>query len=286
MQGIKLPETDSDGIALEFSALVSKIANTPSLSIEKIIIPQFHDWQAAFRYGRVKIHTGMSIIGKGQFPAEVQFFVLAHDWASAVAGAADYEGADWRVPYPLCVFEFSLTGNHHVLAWVQQLENVDELIMVLVFDVAGTWYMADCGYRCQGDRIWQSDFNRKYQFDRNIEAIGAVICPQIKAACVMLEAECVKADTVRYPSKLNAKRVKRGDPPISDYHVVKLPNRRSDSSSAEYDGPPKVRLHFRRGHWRKLADRRTWVRWCLVGDPDLGFIDKHYSLDRTQQGRN
>lgn len=37
-------------------------------------------------------------------------------------------------------------------------------------------------------------------------------------------------------------------------------------------------MHFRRGHWRHYQDHRTWIKWCLVGDPDLGFVDKHYKL--------
>lgn len=23
---------------------------------------------------------------------------------------------------------------------------------------------------------------------------------------------------------------------------------------------------------------KSWIRWCLVGDPDLGFVDKDYRL--------
>ena len=23
---------------------------------------------------------------------------------------------------------------------------------------------------------------------------------------------------------------------------------------------------------------RWWVKWCWAGDPDLGFIDKHYKI--------
>lgn len=33
-----------------------------------------------------------------------------------------------------------------------------------------------------------------------------------------------------------------------------------------------------RGHWRRLSTFKTWVRWHLRGNPDLGFIDKKYTL--------
>jgi len=33
-------------------------------------------------------------------------------------------------------------------------------------------------------------------------------------------------------------------------------------------------------HWfdSHLEFVKTWIRWMLVGDPDLGFIDKHYRV--------
>ena len=38
------------------------------------------------------------------------------------------------------------------------------------------------------------------------------------------------------------------------------------------------RLHFRRGHWRHYEDHKTWIRWQMVGNPDLGFVEKQYRL--------
>lgn len=37
-------------------------------------------------------------------------------------------------------------------------------------------------------------------------------------------------------------------------------------------------MHFVRGHWRHYEVSKTWIRWHLRGDPDLGFIDKEYRL--------
>lgn len=52
-------------------------------------------------------------------------------------------------------------------------------------------------------------------------------------------------------------------------------------SRAEFDPDREVRhvrMHFRRGHWRHYQEHRTWIKWMLVGDPDLGIIEKHYRL--------
>jgi hypothetical protein len=43
-------------------------------------------------------------------------------------------------------------------------------------------------------------------------------------------------------------------------------------------GRHKKRLHFCRGHWRHYEKSKTWIRWCLKGDPDLGFVDAEYKL--------
>jgi len=42
-------------------------------------------------------------------------------------------------------------------------------------------------------------------------------------------------------------------------------------------------LHWRRGHWRTLHrlsefERRTWIKRCLVGNPEKGFVAKRYNL--------
>jgi hypothetical protein len=46
--------------------------------------------------------------------------------------------------------------------------------------------------------------------------------------------------------------------------------------SARPPGANRKRLHLRRGHWRHFATYRTWIKWMMVGNPDLGFVDKEY----------
>lgn len=61
--------------------------------------------------------------------------------------------------------------------------------------------------------------------------------------------------------------------------IVDLARRHRIANPAEPSGNgSRKRLHFRRGHWRHYESMKTWIRWCLAGDPDLGFIDKHYTL--------
>lgn len=102
---------------------------------------------------------------------------------------------------------------------------------------------------------------------------------QVRAICISLDAEIAVTTVERAPLALNEKRQKAGKPPLSDFHVVDLSKRHRVANSADGAGEgSKKRLHFRRGHWRHFETSKTWVKWCLVGNPDLGFISKSYTL--------
>lgn len=85
--------------------------------------------------------------------------------------------------------------------------------------------------------------------------------------------------------RLNAAREKRGRPPISDEVRVLTLNlaevrRVAQAPVGTHESP---RLHWRRGHDRVVHrgsefEKKTWVRRCLVGDPDRGFVHKDYRI--------
>jgi hypothetical protein len=107
-----------------------------------------------------------------------------------------------------------------------------------------------------------------------------MIWRQIVAVCVAMDAQLVDTEEVVPDAPLNKKRIKNGKPPIRAFNVVDLARRirqRHQSTASEYKGV--VRLHLRRSHFRHYEDgRRVRIPWTLVGNPDLGFIDKHYTL--------
>jgi hypothetical protein len=98
------------------------------------------------------------------------------------------------------------------------------------------------------------------------------------AVVTMIEAEVAETEIVKIPDKLNAARIKRRKPPLPDYMVVNLAKRHRYKKGDERLTAPRagVRLHFRRGHWVHLEHGKVWRRWCLVGDPDLGWVEKMY----------
>jgi hypothetical protein len=81
----------------------------------------------------------------------------------------------------------------------------------------------------------------------------------------------------------NARRKNEGKPELKSYRIVtlNLAETRRRVSGVRLMKHESPMLHWRRGHWRTLGrmsefEKRTWVKRCLVGNPDKGFVNKHY----------
>ena len=192
---------------------------------------------------------------------EARSFVVTHDWASVFKDHLEDDSTQFRLPFPHCCFEMRVSGMV-VMALVTEPGNVDEPINMRLFaNVIGElWINFVPIKREKGDHF---DFIHR----------------QIVGICIALEAEVATYEVVRAPHKLNAKRVKSGKLPLKDYHVVSLARKhRAAHGTDNGESGRTVRMHFRRGHWRHFEKSKTWIKWMLVGDPKLGFIDKHYKL--------
>ena len=196
--------------------------------------------------------------------------LVQHDWAAAFRGAEEFDAGEWRLPYPRSVFEFRcrVDGEAHALIVLVGGGTEGETSGVAVeewgaalmcIETAGVWAMT----------AQPAGFHGR---------LTDITWSQIRAACIALDADVVKREAVHASVALNKARTKRGRAPLSDYHILRLAHRyvtRGEPLGGTHATP---RLHFRRGHWRHLPSAKTWVRWCLVGDPDLGFVNKEYRL--------
>jgi hypothetical protein len=197
----------------------------------------------------------------------LQILVVEHDWSTAFAHAGEEIGEhDYRLPYPFCLFEFRISGRRVGIVAFQRQESEYELHGLLEEPEIGAWVY----------------LNLK---SPQMAAVDLLVGSQVRAVCIALEAEVAETEVIRAPLKLNKARERRGKLPIPDYRTVRLSRRTrlapllscaNDTEEAEKRRSP--RLHFRRGHWAHFAHHRTWRKWTLVGNPDLGFIDKHYRL--------
>jgi hypothetical protein len=205
---------------------------------------------------------------------QIQSFVIQHDWASAFAKAVDFAGADLKLPFPSVCFEFRISGKN-VCALVNE-EADDSKILAICVEGKRGWAVPQHMYRKIADGPWLAPEGKPDRF----ELIKDLIIGQIRAICISLDAEVSTTELIRAPLKLNRSRQKRGRTALADFHIVRLAHRHRALPLPDKAAEPgtRKRLHFRRGHWRHFNNHKTWIRWTLVGDPDLGFIDKHYRL--------
>lgn len=194
-------------------------------------------------------------------------FLIEHDWASAFANAEDFAPSpdlgltrafDFRGPYPDCCYEFQISGRRVCL--LDHFDGDNHRIAAFVHFRAG-WL--------QPPLKWAE-----------FAPLARVLDAQFRAVGIALEAKVAETEAVRAPEKLNRARERRNKVPVFSHHIVRLARSRPSPlpRDGELDVGRRVRLHFRRGHWRHYDSHKTWINWMLVGDPDLGFIEKQYRL--------
>ncbi len=93
----------------------------------------------------------------------------------------------------------------------------------------------------------------------------------------------IGTDTIPAPAALNRKRARNGKPPLYEYRILVVHQGRSGDTAGERPGITgrlSPRMHFRRGHIRRLGENRAkpfvWVSPTTVGSRDQGVIDKTY----------
>lgn len=215
-----------------------------------------------------------------------QVFVVEHDWGAAFSSAEGFDGGEHRLPFDDCVFEFKINGTRFT-AYYQNRPGEDPPIAAMLFANIGeqAWYpgrkwvtLPHLFYHVSG-RWWAKEPDELRIYDDPTFELLAFIDAQVRAITVGLEAEVLLGDP-RAPV-FSVWRERKGMVQQRPYSVVTLrPRATRTPFAATQDGErSSPRLHFRRGHfWPADPNdpRRHWRKWTLVGDPDLGFIDKRY----------
>lgn len=200
-------------------------------------------------------------------------FVIQNDWAGAFRDAQDFDTGEYRLPFEGVYFELRVSGKPVVIYGGDvSAENMTYNVMFFPFVETSHGWIVPHGM-CTLDR----DGFTPLMPENRYTPLLRLALEQIRAVSICMEAGIATTETVPAPTKLNKARERRGKTPLADYHIVRLHSRyRGEGEKSEPGG--RKRLHFRRGHWRHLDERRTWVRWTLVGNPDLGFVEKEYRL--------
>lgn len=195
--------------------------------------------------------------------ATPQIILIEHDWSSAFSTATDFDGGEWKPPFELTAFEFKISGRRAIVVVTASGEQC-------LFVGGGRW-------RYIGPPV---NNIKSSLSDKRLGDLHSLLQGNVRAACIALDAQVAVTNCHRAPHKLNRAREKRGELPMMDHHTISLANRTRAPALplADERTHKSPRMHFRRGHWRHYDDHKTWIRWNLVGNPDLGFIDKTYRL--------
>jgi hypothetical protein len=103
------------------------------------------------------------------------------------------------------------------------------------------------------------------------------------ALLVFLSSKSAKIMPSNDMTKLNAARAKKDLPPINEFKTVTLhiPGRAKNEGRGKGTSSPK-RMHYRRGHLRKIASGNiVAVSPSWVGSAELGIIQKDYKISTT-----
>lgn len=214
----------------------------------------------------------------GDVLSESNCFVVEHDWAKAFTGAADFAEGDIRLPYETCAFDFKIGGRRVVALMTTDADSSDVLMQIMVRG-RDLWMIDDdiCRHR---NGAWSPIGSGRTPEGNTFQRVAEFIGAQVRAITIALDAQVAESEVVRVNEKLARSREKSGHIPPKPYHIVSLAHRSRAAPLAPSGEPEhgKKRMHFRRGHWRHYEDHKTWIRWMLVGNPDLGFVDKEYRL--------
>lgn len=243
-----------------------------------IAVPAFRDGQAA-RSAESMSRIRSSLVG---LVSSTGIFLLQHNWAGAFAKAQDFQGGEIKLPFPLTVFECRINHMRAALVLVALGENnkPDDLPgLLLHLEIDGTWvWCGSCAFG-QDFKVHRKDS----MLFEGMDDLADALLAQARAVLISLDAEVAESEVIRAPYKLNQAREKKGKLPLFDYHVVSLAARKRYGARLPSPGDRDAehhhkRLHWVRGHYRHYENHKTWIKWHLRGDPDLGFIDKEYRL--------
>lgn len=205
--------------------------------------------------------------------------LVEHDWLSLIAQTEEFKSGEWTIPFPSCVFEFRVSGLH--VCAITARKGDDSALRILVRRAKHEWGALDACHFLGADEP-KIHSGRDTPKERELVRF---VHSHVKACCVMLDSQVAETTPQRVPHRTNfaPKELADDQGPRNSYHVVSLARRSRAARLPPTTGSDaarrrRTRLHFRRGHWRHYEDHKTWIRWQLVGSPDLGFVDKEYRL--------
>jgi hypothetical protein len=283
----KIEETKTKALTAENLVLLLKWVQ--DLKLDKPTASAWHHLEDALVNCEVLSPLKDAKVGTDyKLETKPQVFVIEHDWAAAFSQAKDFDGGTVKLPYELTAFELRISG-------LKVIALMSATMFIPFVQVGEHWMVPQQTYYRLNDESWDYIATQGMAVDHFLP-LKNLILEQVRAVCIMLDAEVAESEVVEPPEKLNKVRVDRGKVPLAKYHIVRLHSKYKKRS--EQKGEPtgvRQRFHWVRGHFTHLDQEpmsnvvdqawkfhdgrwRRWKNWFLRGDPDLGFVDKEYRL--------
>lgn len=95
----------------------------------------------------------------------------------------------------------------------------------------------------------------------------------------VLACSNVKTENLAAPKLINSKRIGKGKVPFYEYKVLTLDLQQVNQLASNVGGThASPKIHLRRGHIRRLAQKSIWVNAAVVGNKSQGVVIKNYSI--------
>lgn len=226
------------------------------------------------------------------------FDIPDEEWLDLESYAKELTAAGlFRLPFPCVSYAFERHGRH-VVSHVKQMgpktfdfyvavkQEIDGHPGLAALKAVATIHdVTEKGVNMEVPRasmgFWPEANTAERSKEAQAELGDFVNC--LFALTVMMHAKGIEVSTEPAPEKLNAKRAKKGKPPIEDIrHVtIRVDGKRYSITGHEIGHHASPRLHWRRGHIRHLPSGViTNVRPCLVGTAERGVVDHDYAVKR------
>lgn len=189
-----------------------------------------------------------------------------------------------RLPYPLTVLEFSVAGKDWLLA-MSQGDAQESIDCAVLSNMHGSWGYA-CSFEITPDGVGRSaGWQHQGFIDEGNDKAKRILLGGCANAVLsfLLALRCSNVEQkVITPSQLKRQISSGRGVPAFEYRILTIKPRKADKSrTATASAHASPRLHWRRGHVRRLpSGNLTWVTSCMVGDSVAGTIDKDYRVKR------
>lgn len=223
---------------------------------------------------REQLHRYHAATGRPTPPLTGPVFLVDHDWAALCASIEGYAEADFHFPFDSFQVEFSIQAVTIIVSLFDAQGDMPPVGGLFVAKKDGDFLPVTGFYVIDGKVGIDTDHIEPEPW---MFRLASIALDQTRAISVLIEADAAETIEINADPKLQRARAKRRVPPINPYLILSL--RRStpaQSAKSAYQGV--VRCHFRRGHWMRVGEGKTWRKWTLVGNPDLGFVQKTYVL--------